>query len=226
MNSSLPPLIATYASQTGAGNTTVCRWLAQFDYEVIRVDDPKEKLLIAFLQQFGMPVDDAMTSMYLKPWVRLPELNISPAEMLLTLSDEWGRGCVHPDIWTMALCKRLKRSMKRGTRIVVDGIRYPYEYAMLNRMGMKFWRVHNPRALESMVQHPHTGLLDGHEFDEFIDNTGTEYDLQRRLTELTGEPSEALIEQSRRNQIERIRKTRVEEQKLGMTLTHELEPIK
>lgn len=226
MTPSLPPLIATYGSQSGAGNTTVCRWIEQFDYTVLRIDEPKEKLLIAFLQLYGLSVEDSMVAMHQKPWVRLSGLNISPAEMVQTLSDEWGRGCIHPDIWTMALLNRLKHAMSDSPRIVVDGIRYPYEYAMLNRMGFKFWRIHNPRAVESMIQHPHTGLLDGHTFDEFVDNTGTAMDLENRLLQLTGPVSEELKARAIDRKQRELLRARSQESDMGLTLTPQLETSK
>lgn len=75
--------------------------------------------------------------------VSTPLLNWkTPREAMQTLGTEWGRDCVHPDLWVDTETERVGRSLTRG--VVFEDVRFPNEVAAIRRMGGRIWQIDRP----------------------------------------------------------------------------------
>lgn len=106
----------------------------------------------------------------------IPELGVTQRRMLQTLGTEWGRIHIHPDIWVKVLNKRLEEieyyyaGEPAPPLIVVDDLRYPNEYLLLQKWGAKLVAVVRDDAPLTET-HTSNGLLDGYDFHHIIENT-------------------------------------------------------
>src|SRR5699024_8911126 len=70
---------------------------------------------------------------------------LTPRWAMQTLGTEWGRNCIHPNLWVSAW----KASIVGKPRVVVDDLRFPNEEAAVRDLGGVVWRVERPGVGES-----------------------------------------------------------------------------
>lgn len=119
-----------------------------------------------------------------KDHAAVPELNVTLRYMLQTLGTKWGRACVHNDVWTLYAEKKAQKAL-RSYSVIFDDMRFPNEFEMVKRNGGFNVRIVRPgpdRGDTSIGE----GLLDSHEFDFTIHNTGTLSDLRMHVSLLVG----------------------------------------
>ena len=134
MTYALPQLIAL-TGDNGAGKTTVAKCLrSAYDYRLHSFAEP----LKSYLRELGVP----WSSLHGTP---------SHKEEILPTGGTGRRGMMHVasatkaifgrDIFARALVQNIKLHLKRGSRIVIDDLRFDEEEIALRKLGAVFWLV-------------------------------------------------------------------------------------
>jgi len=59
----------------------------------------------------------------------------TPRHAMKTLGKEWGRECIHPDLWTILARARIVTALAAGCNVVVDDVRFENEAALIRDLG-------------------------------------------------------------------------------------------
>lgn len=141
----------------------------------------------AFLQKpvtilsFADPIK-GMAKLLLRPEAMLPEnkdttdygiCGRSPRYIMQTIGTEWGRKCVHMDIWVEVMRLRIKNSTAKT--IIIDDLRFENEADMILNLGARIFLVERV-GVEYTHEHISESPLDSSFLDGTIVNR-TEEDL-------------------------------------------------
>lgn len=174
-------LIGLYSPAAQSGKSSVAKFLAQeCGYEVVPFAQTLKEMLIPILNALGYNNDDAYRLVHVDKAIVVPKAEVSVRHMLRTLGTEWGRQCVHPDIWLRCWEERIKPH----ALVVADDVRFPNEAELIRRLGGELWCVERPGVLRT---HEHTseGNLDTYQhFTKLIANNGSLSDLVDKLREI------------------------------------------
>lgn len=167
-------LIGLYSPFPGCGKTTVAKALAPYGYERISFAQPLRDMLEPFIRGLGLEGTSWLTSPSLKD-EPIPGLNVSSRHLMRTLGTEWGRSCVHPDIWPTIALSRVKKIIWGGGSVVIDDVRFPNEAVLIKKHGGQLWRVERPDATAASEHPSDTSMADWvlEDFDEVIYNSGS-----------------------------------------------------
>jgi len=113
--------------------------------------------------------------------------NISPRHLMQTLGTEWGRDCIHPNIWIDIAMSQARNVCARGSNCVIDDLRFENEYDAIAKANGELWKVVRP-GTESANGHQSEGRLEHLQFDVVIVNDGTIEDLHRKIAEAAARP--------------------------------------
>lgn len=113
------------------GKDTVAHYLTrQYNFSHIAFADPmKEMLETAF---GGINFHDGDREQPID-W-----LGKSPRQLLQTLGTEWGRNCIHPDIWTLIAEQKIEAATQS---IVISDVRFHNEADMILKHGGELWHI-------------------------------------------------------------------------------------
>lgn len=170
-------LIGIYSPNPGYGKTTIANHLAlNHDFVKMSFATPIKGMLKVFLQHLGYTEEDACSALLNKTAdVQGITPPINTRHLLRTLGTEWGRDCVHPEVWLTCWHTRYKQLTESGvTRIVVDDMRFPNEAQLISRCGGQLWQVQrtNPEQPQQAT-HRSEGGLSALSFDKTICNDGS-----------------------------------------------------
>lgn len=168
------------AGRKGHGKDTVARMLQERGFTVQRFAGPLKAMLRAFYKEHG--VDDATIERKIEG-----DLKEAPCPLLLgktpryamqTLGTEWGRVCIHPDLWVRSLQARVAEQ----TAAVPD-VRYPNECEAITESGGKVVRVMAHRRVPPDHHSAHTSetAVDELPVDLEIANNGTVFELEKAV---------------------------------------------
>tara|TARA_R100000951_G_scaffold11277_1_gene9399 strand:- start:37 stop:594 length:558 start_codon:yes stop_codon:yes gene_type:complete len=132
-------LIGLYSHAPGSGKSTVAGMLK--GYKRLSFADPLRKFSAQILSSLGY---NGLACSRDKKEEKIAELGVSPRQMMQTLGTEWGRSCIHPDLWIMVAAGAVERQLKRGRNVVIDDVRFPNEAEMIRRLGGELWLVDRP----------------------------------------------------------------------------------
>ena len=180
-----PRLIGIYAGASGSGKTTAARYLAdQHNFAVISFATPLKRMVAAFLNSYGYSPDEVQDLIANRKHEVLPDLKISPRQLMQTLGNEWGRECVSRDVWLKAWEMSCDRYLALGMNVVCDDCRYPNEAALIKEKGGELWRIDRPKTA-ILYEHSSEGGLDTYrDWDCVLKNVGDQDDLRRSVFEL------------------------------------------
>lgn len=68
-------------------------------------------------------------------------LGKSPRHLMQTLGTEWGRDCVHPDLWVMLGEQEVKLAVQKQQNLVISDVRFHNEADMILRNGGELWHI-------------------------------------------------------------------------------------
>lgn len=68
-------------------------------------------------------------------------LGKSPRHLMQTLGTEWGRDCIHPDLWTLLGEFQIKGAIQFGYNLVISDVRFHNEADMILRHGGELWQI-------------------------------------------------------------------------------------
>jgi hypothetical protein len=89
----------------------------------------------------------------------IPELGTSARHLLQTLGTEWGRGCVHPNVWVRTWERQVSLKLREGYSVICDDIRRSNEAEAVLRLGGELWKIVRTSATRT-TDHASEGELD------------------------------------------------------------------
>lgn len=188
---SSPRLIGLYSPAPNSGKTTVASYLTEHGYYRASFAAPLKRMLRTFLIHLGYGPEQIDHYLDAGKEELIPNIRITPRQLLQTLGTEWGRTCVHSDVWLQTWQVTATRYLDSGVPVVCDDIRFPNEAELIRSLGGELWHVHRPES-ERATSHSSEGSLDTFPFfDRRIINDGTLLDLYRRVQSLIPTPTAA-----------------------------------
>ena len=171
-------LIGLYSSAPQSGKSTVAKFLCeQRGYTVVPFAQTLKEALIPVLTALGYTQNEATYLVTEAKATELPTLKLSVRQLLQTLGTEWGRQCVHPDLWLMCW----KQRISCYDLVVVDDVRFLNEAELVRGLGGEVWRIRRDTHSLS-TGHLSEGSLDDYEgFTKILDNFGSLEELHRTL---------------------------------------------
>lgn len=179
-----PSLIGLYAPAAGSGKTTIAMHLMAHGFYTVSFAAPLKLMVIQLLQNLGYIPEDANRLVYEDKHEILPEIGVSSRHLLRTLGTEWGRACVHPEVWLKCWEHAARELLRAGTPVVCDDVRFPNEAALIRKLGGEMWHLSRP-GTEAGTTHASEGSLDNYPyFDRHLINDGSIFDLYHRVTQV------------------------------------------
>ncbi len=177
-------LVALYSPAPQSGKTTIANYLLVSGWRPVSFAAPIKRLVTQLLTEIGISDADARRLVNTDKEETIPQLRTTARHMLQTLGTEYGRNCIHPQIWTMCAEARIQKLLSEGYPVVIDDCRFPNEAALIRRLGGEVWRLSRPDAARTTT-HPSEGGLDDYPlFDRHLVNNGTLLDLYDRVNEI------------------------------------------
>jgi hypothetical protein len=166
--------IIGFAGYKGSGKTTLAKQIEQASRGVvIRMSfaDSLKAVADCFLQQIGIDRPELRHEMLHGTMKELPVpgWEVTPRHILQTLGTEWGRECIHPDLWVILTMEKAKAYIKLGYGVIIDDVRKPNETAAIKALGGMVVLITCP-GVERSSDHPSEELPP---FDEeFVNDWG------------------------------------------------------
>jgi hypothetical protein len=177
-----PRIIGLYSSSPQAGKSTIAKYLEDFDYHLVSFAEPLREMPLPLLLNLGYSRAAAKQLLRYDKHLLIPALGVTARHLLRTLGTEWGRDCVHPDIWLKTWRARADRLLLAGHNIVCDDLRFPNEAGLLAAYPQAaLWRVHRDTAAPPSEHRSDGGLDDYSGFHAQIHNNRTVLDLYERI---------------------------------------------
>ena len=143
-------LIGIYSSTAGSGKSSIAGHLVtHYGFTHLSFAEPLKAMVGTLLREFGYSLQDAHHMTHVAKSAPIPEIDdrLDARHLLRTLGTEWGRDCVHPELWLRCWTFRYMQLQLQGAkRVVVDDMRFPNEAALLDRFGGQLWKVNRPEA--------------------------------------------------------------------------------
>lgn len=173
-------IIGLYSPAPQSGKSTVAAHLNQRGYTTVPFAETIKLMLIPMLESLGYDKHGANYLVHQAKQVVVGDAGVSVRHMLQTLGTEYGRQCIHPDIWVRCW----KGRAQRFDAVVADDVRFPNEAKMIKLLGGEMWRIDRPDAVNAF-DHASEGSLNSYtEFDRYITNDGTIEDLISKLQDI------------------------------------------
>lgn len=174
-------LIGLYSPSPGCGKSTVAQHLRQSHHFVIHpFAGPLRKVVRTFLLEAGVSFPRAVSLLTDRKEDPIPEVfGLTGRHLLRTIGTEWGRTCLHPDIWVDLWAAQLPV----GFPVVVDDVRFPNEAREIKTRGGQLWRIERPGLEQVGLTHASDGGLEDFTFHRTIRNDGSLDDLCRQVEE-------------------------------------------
>jgi hypothetical protein len=136
-------MIIGLAGYAGVGKSTAARALVELGWERHRFAAPMKKMLLSLLIEGGIGFITAMEMVDGKLKEDPHELlgGKSPRYALQTIGTEWGRGLFGQNFWVNQTMAKIKPSISKGKRIVIDDVRFPNEASAIRAAGGKTIRI-------------------------------------------------------------------------------------
>ncbi|MGA0103180.1 MAG: hypothetical protein ACO3LH_05645 [Steroidobacteraceae bacterium] len=173
-----PRLIGLYSPSPQAGKTTVATYLTEFGFYRAPFAAPIKRMARTFLIQLGYGPDDIDQLLTDCKEATLGGIRTSTRQILRTLGTEWGRTCIHPDVWLMCWERIATRHLNSGVSVVVDDVRFENEAELILRLGGELWSITRPDVPAHPTEHASEGALDAYpKFSQHLTNDATLLDL-------------------------------------------------
>ena len=174
-------LIGLYSPAPRSGKTTVAAVLAtHYQAALVPFADPLRRLLRTFLFELGVTPNEVSYYLNEAKEQRIPEVDTTARHLLRTLGTEWGRQCVHPDIWAMCWRRKADYFLKRGSAVISDDVRFPNEARAIKELGGEVWCVVRQEATGDTA-HASEGALSDFSFDRRVENDSDLRELEAKV---------------------------------------------
>lgn len=177
----MPRLIGLYSPAPGSGKTAIASYLSTNGYKRVSMAATIKKMVVVLLRDLGVSADEATRLVYEDKHEEIPGIKASARHLLQTLGTEYGRGCVHPDVWLMCWRTSVQEHIRAGMHVVCDDVRFPNEANLVRQLGGELWMVTRP-GVQRCGTHASEGGLDNFPyFDRRLCNDGSLVDLYQRV---------------------------------------------
>lgn len=188
-------LIGIYSPAAGCGKSTLADYLIeQHGFTRLSFAEPLKDMTRVLLENFGYTPADAYHMTHVNKHAPIPEIDprIDARHLLRTIGTEWGRTCVHTDIWLRCWSARYLNLIASGlNNVVVDDMRFLNEATHIDMYGGELWCINRPGTKRDTTHASEGGLddLDNDPFLSFahiIDNDGALADLYSAVDAILG----------------------------------------
>lgn len=159
-------------ARVGKDTVAECLW-NRHDYLRLSFAEPMKQMLEKAFPEINFRSGDREAVI---SW-----LGKSPRQMMQTLGTEWGRNCVHTDLWLLLAERQIQRARAddwAGT--VITDVRFHNEADMILRNGGVLWHIHRDDAVT--VNAHASEEMDWSEYPRtLISNNGTFQELYNQL---------------------------------------------
>ena len=162
-------LIGLYSHAPGSGKSTVANMT--WDFKKISFASPMREFCANLLSALGHDGVVLLRDRDKKE-EKIAEIGVSPRQMMQTLGTEWGRSCIHPELWRMVAAGAVEQQQKLGRDVVIDDVRFPNEAEMVHRLGGELWLVDRPGVVYE-GEHASEGALADVLPDVVVNNSGS-----------------------------------------------------
>lgn len=177
----LPRLIGLYSPAPGSGKSTIASYYCARGFHIVSLAATMKKMCRTFLLAQGIQPSQVDHYLYDDKHALIPELGVTARHLLQRLGTDWGRDCIHPDVWIRTWERQVELKLSVGIPVVCDDIRRSNEAEALLRLGGELWCITRPDVIRT-TDHPSEGELDNFPtFHRRITNDGTLIDLYNRL---------------------------------------------
>ena len=171
-----PKLIGLYSPAPQSGKTCVAGIISEQGYTIVPFAATLKDMIVPMIVALGYDYPRAWELVISDKNYVLPEIGVSARHMLQTLGTEYGRQCLHPDVWL----KCWQKKAERFSAVVADDIRFPNEADLIRSMGGEMWLVRR-FDVQRTTDHSSEGSLDHYGFDRVIENDGTLDELRSKV---------------------------------------------
>lgn len=108
---------------------------------------PLKRIVEEVLAQVGVAPTEARAMIYGdRKEAVVPGLpfDVTTRHIMKTLGTEWGRTCIHPDLWVILAMKAVDQYLARGLSVIIDDVRLPNEAAAIVARGGRVVLVTRP----------------------------------------------------------------------------------
>jgi len=178
----LPRVIGLYSPAPQQGKSTVAQYLRNsYGYSVVSFATPLKRMASHMLHGLGYSPQEIDGFLTEGKSIRLAEIGVDTRHILQTLGAEWGRGCIHPDLWVYMWQRQVKHILDLGGLVAVDDVRFQNEYEALRRIhpDTQFWRIQRDADF-AKAGHISEGFAENNSrvhFDAWINNDGSKQSL-------------------------------------------------
>jgi len=172
-----PKLIGLYSPAPQSGKTCVASVISEQGYTIVPFAATLKDMIVPMIVALGYDYPRAWELVISDKSYVLPEIGVSARHMLQTLGTEYGRQCLHPDVWL----KCWQKKAERFKAVVADDIRFPNEADLIRSIGGEMWLVRR-FDVQRTTDHSSEGSLDHYGFDRVIENDGTLDELRSKVT--------------------------------------------
>ena len=180
----LPRVIGLYSHAPQQGKSTVAQYLRNsYGYQVVSFATPLKRMASHMLHGLGYSPQEIDGFLTEGKSIRLAEIGVDTRHILQTLGAEWGRNCIHPDLWVFMWQRQVKHILDLGGLVVVDDVRFQNEYEALHQMhpDTQFWRIQRDFSiLGGRTGHISEGFAENNSrvhTDAWINNDGSKQSL-------------------------------------------------
>jgi hypothetical protein len=182
-------LIGLYSPAPQSGKTTIANFLQARSYEKVAFADPIKSMTISLLLSLGLSEAEASRLCYTDKHELIKPIKVTARHMMQTLGTEYGRDCIHPQLWVMCWQNSVTAHLKAGNSVVCDDVRFPNEAHAILSLGGELWHIQRPGVLRTTTHSSEGALDDFPRFHRRLSNDGTLHDLHKRLKILIPEPA-------------------------------------
>lgn len=163
----LPRVIGLYSPAPQSGKTTVATFLERHGYTRISFADTLKDMTVVLLRSLGFSKAEAKHAVHHAKHTAVQGLGFDVRHMLQTLGTEYGRQCLHPDVWVHAWLSRTSEALAGGHRVICDDMRFPNELDAVRSLSGAAWQVTRSGVVR-MTTHASEGSLDAYEHFDFV----------------------------------------------------------
>lgn len=149
MVTTTPRIIGLCSRMPGCGKSTIAHALVeQFGFKCIPFAESLKRMMCVFLEEQGF--NEAGIELAMDAGKNMPHADLfglSPRHAMQTLGTEWGRSCIHPNVWLRCFTVKANNTLRDRQSIVVDDVRYDNEAALIRSVGGAVFNVSRPGAL-------------------------------------------------------------------------------
>lgn len=173
-------VVGICSSKPQSGKSTIAKHLAGYGFNVFSFAEPIKRMTIQFLMSFDIDSQKACYYAYEAKEEVIPELGVTCRHIQQTLGTEWGRSCIHKNVWMNRLELAIERSTRNGgcAKFVVDDLRFDNEYNFIKQFGGKVWFVERDHDYPQ-AEHESEAHWPKFQIDKFFINTSGEAGYQQ-----------------------------------------------